>query len=245
MSKNLHTSNFSEPLNGMKTARIDVNAGDGNLTIDQLDGGEQVLASGMLQYFEEQGQPKRTSVSSNGQITLELKGGRAKQPWFHFPWTTCNGATEWQIHLNPTVSSEITAHSDGGNVRLNLTGMTISRVMADTGGGNVEVALPDNAENLDVTAKTGAGNVSVEIGAGISGRNSIDANSGAGNVVVFVPNGVATRIHAGSGLGKAIIDPRFNKTDKDTYQSPDYDSAANKVEIAAKSGAGNVSVNAR
>ena len=162
MAKNVLTYNLSEPLNGATTAKVDINAGDGNLTIDRLTGGEQVLASGTLQYFENQGLPTRTLDSSNGQATLTLRGGGTRRPWFRFPWAACNGATEWQIHLNPTVSSDITAHSDGGNVKLNLAGMAVTRVSADTGGGNMDVVLPDNAANLSVTAKTGAGNVTVE-----------------------------------------------------------------------------------
>jgi hypothetical protein len=222
MAKNVLTENLSELLNGATTAKVDINAGDGNLTIDQLTSGEPVLASGTLQYFENQGLPTRTLVSKSGEATLTLKGGNAGRPWFRFPWAACNGATEWEIHLNPTVSSDITAHSDGGNVRLNLAGMAVTRVSADTGGGNVDVVLPDNAANLSVTAKTGAG-----------------------NVVVCVPSGVAARIHATTGLGKAIVDPRFSKTDKNTYQSPDFDSAANRVEITVNSGAGNVSVSTK
>jgi hypothetical protein len=245
MAKNVLTYNLSEPLNGATTAKIDINAGDGNLTIDRLTGDEQVLASGRLQYFENQGLPTRTLVSSNGQVTLTLRRGGSGRPWFRFPWAACNGATEWQIHLNPAVSSDITAHSDGGNVKLDLAGMAVTRVSADTGGGNMDVVLPDNAASLSVTAKTGAGNVTVEIGSGITGSNTVNANSGAGNVVVRVPSGIAARIHATSGLGKATVDPRFSKTDNNTYQSSDFDSAANKVEITVNSGAGNVNVNTK
>jgi predicted membrane protein len=100
--------------------------------------------------------------------------------------------------------------------------MTVTRIAADTGGGNVEVILPDSVADLNVIAKTGAGNVTVHI-----------------------PHGVAARIHATSGLGKAIIDPQFSKTDQNTYQSPDFDSAFNRVEITIQSGAGNVSVNTK
>jgi predicted membrane protein len=107
------------------------------------------------------------------------------------------------------------------------------------------VVLPDNAANLSVTAKTGAGNVTVEIGSGITGSNTVNANSGAGNVVVRVPSGIAARIHATSGLGKATVDSRFSKIDGNTYQSPDYDGAADKVEITVNSGAGNVNVNTK
>ena len=245
MTKNLLTDEISEPLNEATTANVDIHAGDGNLMIDQLTGGEQVLASGTLQYFEKQGKPTRTLVSSNDQATLTLKGGAAARPWFHLPWGACNGATEWQIHLNPTVSSDITAHSDGGNIQLNLAGMAVTGVSAIPVGGNMDVVLPDKAANLSVTARTGAGNVTVEIGSDITGSNIVDARSGAGNAVVRIPSSVAARIHATTGLGKVILDPRFSQIDANTYQSSDFDRAANKVEITVKSGAGNACVETR
>ena len=74
MAKNVLTEQLSEPLNGATTARVDINAGDGNLTTGRLTGDGQVLASGTLQYFENQGLPTRTLVSSNGQATLTLRG---------------------------------------------------------------------------------------------------------------------------------------------------------------------------
>jgi hypothetical protein len=245
MAKNLLIDNISEPLNGVTNARIDIQARDGNLKVDRLTGGEQLLASGTLEYFESQGVPIRSLVSSTNQATLTLEEGNTGRPWFRLPWATCNGATEWQIHLNPAVSSDITTHSGGGNVRLNLAGMAVTRVSAESGGGNLDVVLPDGAVDLSVTARTGAGNVIVDIGSDIRGSNVVNARSGAGNVVVRIPSGIAARIQAATGLGKALVDPSFSLAEKDTYQSPDYDSAANKVEITVKSGAGNVSVSTR
>ena len=208
------THNLSEPIGGATAAQLDINTGTGNLTIDRLTGGEQLLASGTLQYFENLGLPTRTLDSSNGQANLTLKWDDSGAP--------CAESIEWQIHLNPTVSSDITAHSGGGNVKLDLTGMEVTRVSADTGGGNVDVILPGNASGLSVKASTGAG-----------------------NVVVLVPSGIAAKIHATSGLGKVIVDSRFSPIDGNTYQSPDYDSAANKIEIILSSGVGNVEVNAK
>jgi DUF4097 and DUF4098 domain-containing protein YvlB len=242
MAKNPLTDNLLEPLNGAKTARINISAGDGNLLIDRLTGSEQMLASGTLQYVEGQGVPTRTLDSSNGQATLTVKGGINLRPRFRLPWSACNSETNWQIHLNPSVSSDITARSGGGNVKLDLDGMTVTRVSADTGGGNMDMILPENAENLSIDAKTGGGNVTVEIGSGLTGSSVVNAQSGAGNVAVHIPGGVAARIHATTGLGKAVIDPRFSRTGDNTYQSSNFDSAANKIEIKVSSGAGNVSV---
>jgi hypothetical protein len=244
MAKTVLTHTLSEPLCGATTAKIHVDVADGNLTIDRLTSGEQVLASGTLQYLPKQGLPTRSVNVENGQATLTLKARSTGRPWFHFPWSACNGATEWQIHLNPDIQSDVTANSGGGNVKLDLGGMAITRVSAETGGGNMDVILPDNAANLRVNAKTGGGNVNVEIGHGITGSNTVNAQSGAGNVVVQIPSGIAARIHAATGWGKAIIDARFSKSDN-VYESSDFDSAVNRVEITVGSGAGNVSVNTK
>ena len=51
---NVLTQNLSEPLDGTKTARVDISTDIGNLTIDRLTSGEPLLASGTLQYVEGQ-----------------------------------------------------------------------------------------------------------------------------------------------------------------------------------------------
>ncbi len=231
----LLTHTLSEPLSDTKTARFEVNTGSGNLTIDTLTGGEPLLAGGTLQYYENLGEPARTLVSFNGQTNLALKWNENGAP--------CTGAIEWLIHLNPTVPSDITARSGGGNVRLNLVSMSITHLAAETGGGNMDVVLPDNAAKLNVSAKTGGGNVTVEIGGGTTGSSTLIAGSGAGNVIVRIPSDIAARIHATTGLGKVVVASQFNKIDDKTYQSPGYESAANKIEITLTSGAGNVEVN--
>jgi cell wall-active antibiotic response 4TMS protein YvqF len=215
----MKTFDLLEPLNGVDTARVEITSDTGNLTIDKLDNDVPLLASGTLQYDENQHPPTPTLNARNGQANLTLTGRSSGRPWLRLPWAACNAANEWQIHLNPLVASDITAHSGGGNVKLDLSGMAVIHVSADTGGGNMEVVLPDNAPAINVQASTGAG-----------------------NVVVHVPSGVAVKVHATSGLGKVSVDPRFNPVDHSTYESPDYEHATHRVELTLKTGAGNVSV---
>lgn len=222
MARKVMTYDLSEPLGGARTVKIDIDNGDGNLVVDSLTSGEPLLASGELQYLENQGLPTRSLKTSGAQDTLTLRATGKGQPWFRLPWAACNGATVWQIHLHPAVELDITAHSGGGNFRLDLSRLSITRVTAATGGGNMEVILPDTAANLSVVAGTGAGNVVIEI-----------------------PGDIAARVHATSGLGKVMVAPRFVKMDDKTYQSPDFDLAARRIEITASSGAGNVSVKER
>lgn len=217
--KDALTDNLLEPFSGETAMKANIHCGDGNLVIDRLAGGEPVLASGALQYFEKQGAPTRSLDTRSGQANFTLKAGAAARPWFHFPWSACNGATVWQIHLNPSVALDLTVHSDGGNVRLDLTSMLVTQVAAETGGGNVELSLPDATGNLSVSARTGGG-----------------------NVTIVLPGNPAARVYATSGLGKVIMDARFEKLDAKTYQTPDFEHAAHKVEINAQTGAGNVTI---
>lgn len=242
MAEFLHTYNFAEPLSEANCARIDIQAGDGNLVIDGLPADEALLASGALQYYEKQGLPLYNLAMSDGQASLTLKGGKASQPWFHLPWAACNGATEWQVHLNPRLPCEINAQSNGGNLRLDLAGVTVTRISAETGGGNIDLVLPEQTSGLEAAASTGGGNVKIELGEDVTGWNAITAHSGAGNVVVRIPGNLPARIQATTGWGKALIDPRFNQVESHTFQSADYDQASSRVEIEIKSGAGNVSV---
>ena len=222
MAKKVFTHNLYEPLNGVTTVKVDIDAGDGNLSVDGLAAGEPALATGTLQVLESEGQPTRALIARDVPATFTLRREKRQGRFVRLPWAACNGATEWQIHLNPTAALDITAHSDGGNVKLDLEGMAVTHVSADTGGGNVDVRLPDPGADLSVTAK-----------------------SGAGNVTVLVPSGVVARIHARTGLGKTIVDPRFTKTGDNTYESPNFGSATRTIEVTAQSGAGNVVVATR
>src|SRR5512142_2572232 len=140
MAKKILTQNLSQPLDGASTATIDINAGTGNLTIDGL-ASDGLLAAGTIEYMEGQDPPLPRVQIGNRQAAFALKAEGARQPSFRMPWSTCNGATTWQIHLNPTVAANITAHTGGGNVKLDLAGMVVTRLSTEAGGGNLEVIL--------------------------------------------------------------------------------------------------------
>ncbi len=241
-SGNVLSDSLSQPLNGATAATIDISSGPGHLSVDKLTDGSK-LADGTLEYLEKQGTPTRTADLEGSHATLALKPGGTVKSGFRFPWQACwGGAYQWQVNLNPSIPSDITAHSAGGNMKLNLADMTVTRLFAQNEGGNIDVILPNDAADLDATAKTGAGNVTVDVSASMTGSNVVTASSGAGNVVVRVPAGLAAHIHATSGAGKVSVDSSFTKIDKNSYQSTGYDDAPNKVDITVNSGAGNTSV---
>lgn len=216
------TSRLDAPLDDISEAKVDINVGDGNLIVGSLSGDGSLLFTGSLQYLETQNPPDHALEAFSGKATLNLSASGPGKSGPRLPWEACNGLTEWQVSFNPAVSYEFKAHSDGGNIALELGDLTIRGLVADTGGGNLDVSLPVPAENLSVALE-----------------------SGAGNVNVFVPMGAAVSLSASTGLGTVIANPPFIQTDEDTYQTPGYEEAAVKIEITAKSGAGNVTITAR
>ncbi|MGI6207128.1 MAG: hypothetical protein ACOYEW_02845 [Anaerolineae bacterium] len=242
MANQLLTDSLMVPLDGATAAKFEIHVGDGNLILRSLGADEAVLARGELEYTERQGAPTQTVASSDGETTLKLRAGQAPQPWFRLPWAACNGAADWRIELNRSVPADITVRSNGGNLSLDLAGMSLTRVVANTGGGNIEVTLPQEASGLSTTAKTGAGSVTIAVGGGLRGSNRVTAQSGAGTVAVHLPSGLPTRVRASTGLGKVEVPAQFRQLDRHTYQSPDYEAASDRVEVTAGTGAGNVRI---
>jgi predicted membrane protein len=242
MAKEIINQIFSTPRDGIKTANIDIEVSTGNLILGILPAGSPLLASGTLQYLEGQDQPAVSVAADKGHADLSLRANNAKPQWSLLPWKACLGATSWTFNLHPIVLSDIRVHSGGGNLQLNLDGTAVKNVFAETGGGNVDLSLPSDLEDIQVLAKSSGGNVTVRIGQNTTGYSKVEVGSGAGNVTASIPDEIPARIHAASGLGKVMIDPRFKKIGEKEYQSPEFEKAESRIELTIQSGAGNVEV---
>ena len=210
-------ADFSIPLNNAHTAIIDLYAGSGNLTIERAILEESVLINGRVQYSEKQGPPTQALSYADDRVIFKLHAFDSGRPWFKLPWAPCNGATNWFFRLNRSIPMEVKTQSGGGNINLDLADCSLINLTATTGGGNIDLVLPDLVANM-----------------------SASLNSGAGNVTILIPGNLEAKVHASSGLGKVIVDQRFEKIDENNYQTPDYEKVAYQVEINATTGMGNV-----
>ncbi len=238
----LLVEDFSKPLNGTRSATIDIDMGEGNLTVDSLTGGEPLLVGGTLEYFEESGPPAWTLTSINDEAALALRTGQNQRPRIRLPWAACTAENDWMLHLNPQVSYGVSAHTGRGNVTIDLSGIPVTGIASETGAGRVDIRLPENVTNLNAAIETGAGDVAVEVGKAAAGHNVLSAESGAGSVEIVVPRGVQVRVYATSIAGKVTVDSDLIRIDDNTYQSRGYDLAEDRIEITVHSGIGNVSV---
>jgi hypothetical protein len=75
-----------------------------------------------------------------------------------------------------------------------------------------------------------------------AGATSVRAESGAASLTFEVPDGVAARIRTRVVLGSVQVDESRFRPVAGGYESPDYATAANRVDIDAQGGVGSLKV---
>ena len=129
----------------------------------------------------------------------------------------------------------------GFDWRVGLTREVPLALRIDVGAARSDLDLSD-LKVTDFVLKTGASETMVRLPKA-AGLTKVHVESGAASVKLTVPEGVAARIRSTMGLGASNIDQRRFPRNGEYYQSPDYDSAANKIDIQSEGGVGSVSVN--
>lgn len=130
------------------------------------------------------------------------------------------GATvsRWDVGLNPSLPVVLRVDGGVGRTNLDLGALKITSLQVDTGIGTVNMTTP------------GSGSITMRL------------NGGVGSATVNIPQGVAGRMRVSSGLGGIHIDenrfPRFGEI----YQSADFASAANKIDMEIDGGIGSINI---
>jgi hypothetical protein len=135
------------------------------------------------------------------------------------PWTWSPGALDWRIVFNSAVSLALDLETGAGENSLDLTELQVSGVRLNTGASATEIRLP------------------VE-----SGHTQVEVHSGASSIKIFVPDRVAARIHFRGGLSSLNVDTARFPRAGEYYQSSDYDTAVNRVDMLLEAGVGAVEV---
>ena len=137
-----------------------------------------------------------------------------------FPFTPGVGrGLEWTVRLEKTTPLYLDINCGADENRWDLTELNIKELLLGTGASTTQIRLPASA-----------------------GYTRVKAESGAASLEFIVPEGVAARIRSSSGLSTITVDQaRFPKT-SEGYESPDYESAQNKVEIRLETGLATVTI---
>lgn len=126
--------------------------------------------------------------------------------------------SRWDLALNPSLPVVLRVDGGVGRTNLDLGALKITSLQIETGIGTMNVTTP------------GSGSVTMRL------------NGGIGSATVNIPQGVAGRLRVSSGLGSIRVDEnRFPKFG-DIYQSGDFASAANKIDMEIDGGIGSISI---
>jgi hypothetical protein len=133
------------------------------------------------------------------------------------PWL--NQETAWTLGLTREVPLDLKVETGASRARLDLRDLKLRRLELKTGASESTVILPAAAGATDVRAE-----------------------AGAASLTFIVPTGVAARIRSKMALGSNQIDETLFPRMGDGFQSPDYASAANRVDLDIQGGVGSVRI---
>lgn len=147
-----------------------------------------------------------------GRVELSQEGPPA-WPWIDRP-------IRWRVGLASRVPLELVVEYGAAKVRMDLADTALRRLKLSTGASDTVVRLPRSA-----------------------GETFVRAEGGAAQLTFEVPAGVAARIRGRMVLGSTSVDEsRFPKTGSGTWESPDFGTAPNRVELEVEGGVGSVRV---
>jgi hypothetical protein len=127
-------------------------------------------------------------------------------------------ALHWQVGLTNEIPVNLELRTGANRSTIDLSALRIRRLELHTGASETRVRLPG------------------------SGATEVRAEAGVASLTIEVPVGVAARIRSRMALGSTTVDEaRFPRT-MNGWASPDFDTAASRVEIDVSGGLGSVRV---
>jgi hypothetical protein len=177
-----------------------------------LDAG---AAPGQLLSGTFSGGVKQSARTSGDRLDARLEA----QPTFFPPFLGGARGLEWNIALNRDVPLTLRLESGASQSELNLHDLRVIDLKISTGASKTDITLPANA-----------------------GMTTVKIELGAATLDMVVPDSVAARIRAEQGVSAIEVDTARFPYSNGIYESADYSSAQNKVDIMIQAGAGRVAV---
>jgi hypothetical protein len=125
---------------------------------------------------------------------------------------------EFVVDLNPGVELDLEFNTGATDTRIDLSDLRVSSLRLKTGASSTNVIAPQSGQT----------------------RATVDA--GAASVTFVIPDGVAARISTDTGLAEVNIDTQRFPHIGGFYESPDYTTALDRLELRIKGGVASFTV---
>ena len=132
---------------------------------------------------------------------------------YGLPWL--DRRSDWNVGLPADVPLDLKLDTGASRAVLDLRDLRVRSLDLQTGASDTRVLLPKAA-----------------------GITSVRAQAGAASLTIEVPAGVAARIRTRMGLGSSQIDQSRFPPSGGGYESPDYATAPNRVDLDISGGVG-------
>ena len=141
-------------------------------------------------------------------------------PEIIFPWNWMSGkGFHWDCGFTTEIPLDLVFEIGAVEAHLNLSELNIKDLKLKTGASSTVIKTPKAA-----------------------GMTHLKIESGAASVEIEIPEGVAARVEASAGLASVVVDQNRFPKQNGYYQSPDYETATNKLDIRIETGLGSVDI---
>ncbi|HEX5415472.1 MAG TPA: hypothetical protein VFZ25_07390, partial [Chloroflexota bacterium] len=212
------TSQVVVPLGDTRGATISLNAGTGDLRVGALPADNANLARADADLSDgEQLIKKSSTVDGKTELTLNAEGSTG----FFWPFgRQQHHEDSLAVSLTPKVPLTLQTNLGAGNSELDLTNLSVQTLDVNRGGGGETIVhLPSGA-----------------------GTTRANVRIGAGDLTLVVPPDVGAYLHTSKGLVSVDLPAGRFTTVSDGYQSANYATAANQVDVYLQMGVGHVDV---
>jgi hypothetical protein len=249
-------TSLDQPLEGATRATVHVAFGAGAFAVGALPDPGERLATAVLQNGGGARIDSRYRVD-RGTGDLNLSVGGEGAGWIPPFLTTGGRSAAMDLRLSPNVPLALDAKLGAADSRLDLSALKLSRLDLQTGASSVWVRLPEAAGLTSGRIQVGAASATIEVPAGVAAQ--IDYQGGVSSL--DVDQGRFPLIGEGIRGAQAMPVPPASPTAPSKpgplappkppapllggsrlYRSPDYDTAANKIDLVVESGASSVTI---
>jgi hypothetical protein len=162
--------------------------------------------------FEGGIKPKISRNADNVEVELKMETGNM------FDWSP-GDTYNWSMEVNPGIPLTLDVETGAAESKMDLRKLQVKEVVYKSGASSNEIKFP---ENVDFTYAR--------------------IEAGAASFKLIVPDGVGTRVRTQSGPSAIDADSqRFTRSGKD-FVTPDWESAAHRLDIDLSVGVGSVSI---
>jgi hypothetical protein len=202
--RNVVEQRFTYPLTKIERANATIDLSAGTISITKLKSNNQLLVEIL---DEHDGRPQEHLDTMNvnfttGNGTVNINVAPVNQNlWHGFPIT-------WLFNFNQGVPIDLDIKCDASKLNLSLQGLDVKTLDLAMNASSGTLTLPDSA-----------------------GSTFIRLDLNVSNLEITVPNYVAVKINIDNNLSVVAIDKERFPRQGEYYISPDYESAANGIEL--------------